>query len=111
MNNRFVDPPTGKILEGQPLRYSYQQQKFFKSFIQNNNELLEQENLPTPPLPNLASWLFTPSTHPTTNPSSLRMYVLKINSDTTNYSENLYRDDDEYEWKYNDGYDYLENEK
>ena len=53
-NNRFVDPPKGKILEGQPLRYSNQQQKFFKLFIQSNNELLEQENLPTPPLPNSA---------------------------------------------------------
>ena len=76
-NNRVVGPPKGKILEGQPPRYSNQQQKFLKLFIPNNNELLEQANLPTPPLPNSASWLFTPSTQPTTNPSSSRMYVLK----------------------------------
>ena len=55
-NNRVVGPPKGKSLEGQPPRYSNQQQKFLKLFIQNNNELLEQENLPTPPLPNSASW-------------------------------------------------------
>ena len=31
------------------------------------------------------------------------MYVLKKNSDTINYEQNLYRDDnDEFEWKYND---------
>ena len=101
-NNRVVGPPKGKILEGQPPRYSNQQQKFLKLFIKNNNELLEQENLPTPPLPNSASWLFPPATQPTTNPSSSRMYALKKNSDTIDYRENLYRDDDEYEWKYND---------
>ena len=39
------------------------------------------------------------------------MYVLKNNSDTIDYRENLYRDDDEYEWKYNDSYDYLKNEE
>ena len=40
------------------------------------------------------------------------MYVLKKNSDTIDYKENLYRDDnDEYEWKYNDSYDYLKNEE
>ena len=50
-----VGPPKCKIFEGQPPRYSNQQQKFRKYFIRNNNELLEQENLPTPPLPNSAS--------------------------------------------------------
>ena len=74
-NNRVVGPPKGKILEGQRPRYSNQQQRLLKLFIQNNNGL-EQENFPTPPLPNSASWLFTPSTQPTTNPSSSRMYVL-----------------------------------
>ena len=40
------------------------------------------------------------------------MYVLKKNSDTIDYKENLCRDDDdEHEWKYNDGYDYLKNEE
>ena len=39
------------------------------------------------------------------------MYVLKKNSDTIDYRENLYRDDDKYEWKYNDSYDYLKNEE
>ena len=40
------------------------------------------------------------------------MYVLKKNSDTINLEENLYRDDDdEFEWKYNDSYDYLKNEE
>ena len=40
------------------------------------------------------------------------MYVLKSNSDTINYEENLYRDDDDkFEWKYNDSYDYLKNEE
>ena len=39
------------------------------------------------------------------------MYVLKKNSETIDYRENLYRDDDEYEWKYNDSYDYLKNEE
>ena len=39
------------------------------------------------------------------------MYVLKKNSDTIDYRENLYRDDDDYEWKYNDSYDYLKNEE
>ena len=40
------------------------------------------------------------------------MYVLKKNSDTINYEQNLYRDDnDEFEWKYNDIYDYLKNEE
>ena len=67
-NNRVVGPPKGKIFEGQPPRYSNVQQKFLKLFIQNSNELLEQENLPTPPLPNSSSWLFNPSTQPTTNP-------------------------------------------
>ena len=107
-----MGPSKGKILEGQPPRYSNQQQIFLKLFFKNNSELLEQENLPTPPLPNSASWLFTPSTQPTTNPNSSRMYVLKKNSDTIDYKENLYRDDnDEYEWKYNDSYDYLKNEE
>ena len=32
-NNRVVGPPNGKILEGQPPRYSNQQQKFLKLFI------------------------------------------------------------------------------
>ena len=54
-NNRVVGPPKGKILEGQPPRYSNQQQKFLKLFIKNNNDILEQENLPTSPLPNSAS--------------------------------------------------------
>ena len=40
-NNRVVGPPKGKPLEGQPPRYSNQQQKFLKLFIKNNNELLE----------------------------------------------------------------------
>ena len=63
-------------------------------------------------LPNSASWLFNPPTQPTTNPSSSRMYVLKKNSDTINLEQNLYRDDDdEFEWKYNDSYDYLKNEE
>ena len=111
-HNRVVGLPKCKIFEGQPPRYSNQQQKFLKLFIRNNNELLEQENLPTPPLPNSASWLFTPSTQPTTNPNSSRMYVLKKNSDIIDCRENLYRDDDdEYEWKYNDSYDYLKNEE
>ena len=39
------------------------------------------------------------------------MYVLQKNSDTIDYRENLYRDDDKYEWKYNDSYDYLKNEE
>ena len=40
------------------------------------------------------------------------MYVLKKNSDTIDYKENLCRDDDdEHEWKYNDSYDYLKNEE
>ena len=39
------------------------------------------------------------------------MYVLKKNSDTIDYRENLYRDDDKYEWKYKDSYDYLKNEE
>ena len=30
---------------------------------------------------------------------------------TIKYWENLYRDDDKYEWKYNDVYDYLKNQK
>ena len=30
---------------------------------------------------------------------------------TIKYRENLYRDDDKYEWKYNDVYDYLKNQK
>ena len=110
-NNRVVAPLNGKILEGLPPRYSNQQQKFLKLFIKNNNELLEQKNLLTPPLPNSASWLFTQSTQPTTNPSRSRMYVLKKNSDTINYEETLYRDDDKYECKFNDSYDYLKNEE
>ena len=72
-NNRVAGPPKDKSLGGQPPRYSNQQQKFLKLFIKNNNELLEQENLPTPPLPNSALWLFTSSTQPTTNPSRSRM--------------------------------------
>ena len=39
------------------------------------------------------------------------MYVLKRNSDNVDCRENLYRDDNEYEWKYNDSYDYLKNEE
>ena len=39
------------------------------------------------------------------------MYVLKKNSDTIDYIENLYRDDDKYEWKDTDNYDYLKNEE
>ena len=39
------------------------------------------------------------------------MYVLKKNSDTIDHRENLYRDDDKYEWRYNDSYDYLKNEE
>ena len=61
-NNRVVGPPKGKVLEGQPPRYSNQQQRFFKLFIKHNNDILEQ---------------------------------------------NKYRDDNnEFEWKYNDSYDY-----
>ena len=34
------------------------------------------------------------------------------NHDAINFEENLYRDDDdEFEWKYNDSYDYLKNEE
>ena len=33
------------------------------------------------------------------------------NSDTSDYRENLCRDDDKYEWKYNDSYDYLKKMK
>ena len=67
--------------------------------------------LPTPPLPNSASWLFNPTTQPTTNPSSSRMYVLKKHLDTINLEQNKYKDDnDDFEWKYNDSYDYLKNE-
>ena len=54
-NNRVVGPTKRKSLEGQPPKYLNQQQKFVKLFIKNNNELLEQENLPTPPIPNSAS--------------------------------------------------------
>ena len=50
LGNGGVGPPKGKSLDGQPPRYSHQQQKFLKLFIENNNELLEHENLPTPPL-------------------------------------------------------------
>ena len=39
-------------------------------------------------------------------------YVLKKELDTINLEQNLYRDDDdEFEWKYNDSYDYLKNEE
>ena len=55
-NNRVIGPPKGKVLEGQPPRYSNQQQNFLKLLIKHNNDILEQENLPTPPLPNSASW-------------------------------------------------------
>ena len=111
-NNRVVGPPMGKILEGQPPRYSNRQQKFLKLFIQNNNELLELEKLPTPPLWNSASWLFTASTQPSTNPSSSRMYVLEKNSDTINYKRlSSDMDDENYEWKYNNDNDYLKNEE
>ena len=111
-NNRVIGPPKGKVLEGQPPRYSNQQQNFFKLFIKHNNDILEQENLPTPPLPNSTSWLFNPTTQPTTNPSSSRMHVLKKNLDTINLEQNTYRDDDDdFEWKYNDSYDYLKNEE
>ena len=44
-NDRVDGPHEGKILEGQPPRYSNQQQKLLKLFIKSNNELLEQENL------------------------------------------------------------------
>ena len=38
------------------------------------------------------------------------MYVLKKNSENINLEQNTYRDDDdEFEWKYNDSYDYLRN--
>ena len=67
--------------------------------------------MPTPPLSNSASWLFTPSTQPTTNPSSSRMYALKENSEIVK-NERLTSDmdDDKYKWKYNNDYDYLKNE-
>ena len=39
------------------------------------------------------------------------MYVLKKNSDTIGYKKNVHSDDDKYEWKYNDSYDYLKNEE
>ena len=39
------------------------------------------------------------------------MYLGKKNSDTINYRENLYRDDNKHEWKYNDGYEYRRNEE
>ena len=39
------------------------------------------------------------------------MYVLKKNSDTIDHRENLHRDDDKYEWRYNDSHDYLKNEQ
>ena len=40
-----------------------------------------------------------------------RMYVLKKHLDTINLEQNKYRDDnDDFEWKYNDSYDYLKNE-
>ena len=40
------------------------------------------------------------------------MYVLKKHSDIINLEQNKYRDDnDEFEWKYNDSYDYLKNEE
>ena len=45
-------------VKGQPPRYSNQKQKFLKLFIKNNIELFEQENLPTPPLPNSVSEFF-----------------------------------------------------
>ena len=61
------------LVKGQPPRYSNQQQKILKLFIKHNNDILEQENLPTPPLPNSASWLFNPPTQPTTHPSSTRI--------------------------------------
>ena len=92
------------IIKGyQPPRYSNQQQKFLKLFIKHNNDILEQENLPTPRLPNSASWLFNPTTQPTTDPGSSRMYVLKKNLDTISLEQNTYRDDDDddFEWKYN----------
>ena len=52
------DAELGKVLEGQPPRYSNQQQKSLKLFIKHNNDILEQESLPTPPLPNLVSKFF-----------------------------------------------------
>ena len=40
------------------------------------------------------------------------MYVLKKHLDTINLEQNTYRDDDDdFEWKYNDSYDYLKNEE
>ena len=40
------------------------------------------------------------------------MYVLKKNLDTINLEQKTYRDDDDdFEWKYNDSYDYLKNEE
>ena len=102
----------GKILEGQPLRYSNQQQNFLKLLIQNNDKLLEQEHLPAPPLPKSASWLFNPSTQPTINSSSSRMRVLTKDSKiVTNKKLACDMDDDKYEWKYNSAYDYLKNEE
>ena len=48
----------------------------------------------------------------TTNPSSSRMYVLKKHLDIINLEQNKYRDDnDDFEWKCNDSYDYLKNEE
>ena len=97
-NNRVVGPPKGRILEGQPPRYANQQQKLLQLFIKNNDELLEQENLLTLPLPNSASWFFTPSTQPTTNSNSSRMYVLQKNSDTIDYKKlRSDMDDDSFE--------------
>ena len=40
------------------------------------------------------------------------MFVLKKHLDTINLEQNTYRDDDDdFEWKYNDSYDYLKNEE
>ena len=40
------------------------------------------------------------------------MYVLKKHLDTINLEQNKYRDDnDDFEWKYSDSYDYLKNEE
>ena len=69
---------------------------------------MEQENLPTPPLPNSASWLFNPSIQTNTTLGSSRICVLQIDSEDVK-DENLSSDmdDDIYEWNYDNNYDYL----
>ena len=73
-NNRVVGPPKGETLNGQPSRYSNQQQKLLKIFIQNNNMLLDHQNdLPTPPLQNSTSWRFDQTTQSHNNQRIFRM--------------------------------------